>query len=151
VRSPANPLFRALLSSALLTVACDKAPSDLREWKPDDHDHTDEQQKGRAVPAGVKAKPQPQASASASPLVTLVEVTWRNQCAPCHGMLGHGDGPQGPMVHAPNLTLADWQAKVSDQQIAQVILSGKNRMPKFDFPPDVMAGLVARIRASKGL
>ena len=54
------------------------------------------------------------------------------------------------MVHAPNLTLAEWQAKVTDDQIAEVIRNGKNRMPKFDFPADVVGGLVARIRASKG-
>lgn len=54
------------------------------------------------------------------------------------------------MVHAPNLTLSEWQAKMTDQQIADVIRNGKNRMPKFDFPADVVAGLVARIRASRG-
>lgn len=54
------------------------------------------------------------------------------------------------MVHATNLTLPEWQAKVTDQEIAEVIRNGKNRMPGFEFPPDVMAGLVARIRASKG-
>jgi hypothetical protein len=54
------------------------------------------------------------------------------------------------MVQAPNLTLPDRQAKLTDEQIAEVIRNGKNRMPKFDFPPDVLAGLVARIRASKG-
>jgi cytochrome c oxidase cbb3-type subunit 3 len=54
------------------------------------------------------------------------------------------------MMRATNLTLAEWQSKVSDQEIADVIRNGKNRMPKFDFPPDVVAGLVARIRAAKG-
>ena len=53
------------------------------------------------------------------------------------------------MVKAPDLTQADWQSKVTDEQIAQVITSGKNRMPKFDLPPDVVAGLVARIRSSR--
>ena len=92
----------------------------------------------------------PAASGSASPLLTLVEVTWRNQCSQCHGPLGRGDGPQGALVHAPDLTSAEWQAKVTDRQIAQLIVTGKNRMPKFEFPADVLAGLVARIRASKG-
>jgi mono/diheme cytochrome c family protein len=82
--------------------------------------------------------------------MTLVEVTWRNQCASCHGLIGRGDGPQGPMVHATNLTQPEWQAKVTDQDIADVIRNGKNRMPKFDFPPDVVAGLVARIRMARG-
>jgi hypothetical protein len=31
-----------------------------------------------------------------------------------------------------------------------VIAMGKNRMPKFELPADVLAGLVARIRAAKG-
>ena len=84
-------------------------------------------------------------------MVTLAEVTWRNQCAPCHGLLGRGDGPQGPMVHATDLTLPEWQAKMTDAQIASSIVNGKNRMPKFDFPPDVLRGLVLRIRAAGAL
>ena len=54
------------------------------------------------------------------------------------------------MVHAPDLTRPEWQGKVSNEDIAKVITTGKNRMPKFEFPPDVVAGLVSRIRASKG-
>jgi len=122
----------------------------MREWKADDHDRSDEQQKGQG-----RAAPPPRtaasAAANANPTVTLVEVTWKAQCGPCHGPIGHGDGPQGPMVHAPDLTLAEWQSKTTDQQIAQIISTGKNRMPKFDFPPEVLGGLVARIRAVKGL
>jgi mono/diheme cytochrome c family protein len=132
-------------SSAFVSASCSRAAADLREWKPDDHDRSDENQKGRAAPN----RTQPSASASANPMVTLAEVTWRTQCAPCHGLLGRGDGPQGALLHAPDLTLPDWQAKVTDMQIAQVIVTGKNRMPKFDFPPDVLSGLVARIRASR--
>jgi cytochrome c oxidase cbb3-type subunit 3 len=135
-----------ILGCSLLVAACGRAPADLREWKPEDHDRTEDMQKGRAVPAKAQVSP----SASANPLVTLVEVTWRNQCAACHGAIGHGDGPQGQLVHAPNLTLPEWQAKVTDAQIAQVITTGKNRMPKFELPPDVVGGLVARIRAAKG-
>jgi cytochrome c oxidase cbb3-type subunit 3 len=142
--------FVVTLSSALFAAACDKAPTDLREWKPDDHDRSDEQPKGRTQQARAPAQPQASAAASANPMLTLVEATWKTQCTPCHGLLGHGDGPQGPMVHAPDLTLPDWQNKTTDQQIAQTISTGKNRMPKFDFPPEVVSGLVARIRATKG-
>jgi mono/diheme cytochrome c family protein len=144
VRPPIRWLLVSTSVSAALLYACNRAPSDLREWKPDDHDRAEANQK-RQAPA-----PRGQQSAAPNPTLTLVEVTWRNQCAACHGPLGHGDGPQAPMVHAPNLTLPEWQAKVSDQQIAQAIVTGKNKMPKFDFPPDVVAGLVARIRAAKG-
>jgi cytochrome c oxidase cbb3-type subunit 3 len=136
--------FFISLSAAL--SACDRPPTDLREWKPDDHDRAESPQNRQVAPA----KADGQRGAAANPTLTLVEVTWRNQCAACHGAVGRGDGPQGPMVHAPNLTLADWQAKVSDQQIARAIVTGKNKMPKFDFPSEVVAGLVARIRASKG-
>jgi mono/diheme cytochrome c family protein len=141
-----RPILIWTLCSALLAASCGRAPPDLREWKPDDHDRADENQKGRAAPP----RTQPSGSASANPLVTLVEVTWRSQCGQCHGALGRGDGPQGPLLHAPDLTAAEWQGKVTDAQIAQAIATGKNRMPKFDFRPDVLAGLVARIRASKG-
>jgi Cytochrome C oxidase, cbb3-type, subunit III len=116
----------------------------LREWKATDHDQADEQNPSRAAPP--KAAP----SASGNPALALTEVAWRKQCTPCHGPIGHGDGPQGPMVKAPDLTAAEWQAKTSDEQIRQVILNGKNRMPKFDLPPEIVTGLVARIRASKG-
>ena len=90
---------------------------------------------GRAAPPPRTAA---SAAAAANPTVTLVEVTWKAQCGPCHGPIGHGDGPQGPMVHAPDLTLAEWQSKTTDQQIAQTISNGKNRMPEFDFPPEVV-------------
>jgi mono/diheme cytochrome c family protein len=133
---------------AFLGGACDSAPPDLREWKAGDHDRV-EQPSGQAARPS-RLSPAPSSSAAANPTVTLVEVTWRNQCASCHGPIGRGDGPQGPMVHATNLTLAEWQSKVTDEQIAEAIRSGKNRMPKFDFPPEVIAGLVARIRVAKG-
>jgi hypothetical protein len=145
-----RPSIFLTLSSVLFAAACNRTPSDLREWKADDHDRSDEQQKGRAAPPS-RARTSASAAASADPTVTLVEVTWKAQCTPCHGPLGRGDGPQAPMVHAPDLTLAEWQGKTTDQQMAQIISTGKNRMPKFDFPPEVLNGLVARIRATKGL
>jgi len=132
-----------LCGGLTLLAACNRHPADLREWKVDDHDRGEEQQKGRAAPPPRVA---PQGSANPDPTATLVEVTWRNQCASCHGMAGRGDGPQGPMVHASDLTRADWQSSVSDEQIVATIQNGKNRMPKFDFPAQVLTGLVARIR-----
>jgi mono/diheme cytochrome c family protein len=153
VRLPRLSL-RLFLGAALLPAlgaaisACDSPAPDLREWKAADHDKADQPQ-GQAA-RGPRLSPAPSSSAAANPTQTLVEVTWRNQCASCHGLIGRGDGPQGPMVHATNLTLPEWQAKVTDQDIADAIRNGKNRMPRFDFPPDVLAGLVARIRAAKG-
>jgi cytochrome c oxidase cbb3-type subunit 3 len=51
------------------------------------------------------------------------------------------------MVQAPDLTRADWQAKVTDGEMAATIRNGKNRMPRFDLPDPVLRGLVARIRS----
>lgn len=56
----------------------------------------------------------------------------------------------GPMVQAPDLTREDWQAKVTDGDIASVIQNGKGKMPKFEIPADVVSGLVARVRAVRG-
>ena len=71
-------------------------------------------------------------------------------CSTCHGPLGHGDGPQGALVKAPDLTRSDWQAKVSDEEIAARIKGGKGLMPPNDLPDSTIKGLVARIRALRG-
>ncbi len=71
-------------------------------------------------------------------------------CNTCHGPMGHGDGPQGSLVKAPDLTRPDWQAKVTDEEIAARIRSGKGLMPPNDLPDSTIKGLVARIRALRG-
>ena len=53
------------------------------------------------------------------------------------------------MFRAPDLTRADWQARVSDQEILETIRKGRNKMPAFDLPEPVLKGLVQRIRASR--
>jgi Cytochrome C oxidase, cbb3-type, subunit III len=136
-------IWRLTLVMVVVAGGCDRTPPDVREWKATDHDRADEKGTSRSAPS--RAQP----NGSANPNTILVDVTWRTQCTPCHGLLGRGDGPQGPMVRAPDLTAADWQAKVSDQQIAATILNGKNKMPRFDLPADVVTGLVTRIRAAQ--
>ncbi len=54
------------------------------------------------------------------------------------------------MVNAPDITRDDLLSKVTDDEIAAQIRNGKNRMPKFDLPDQVVQGLVARIRANRG-
>ena len=80
----------------------------------------------------------------------LVETAWAQTCSACHGPLGKGDGPQGSLVKAPDLTSPEWQAKVTDEEIAARIRSGKGLMPPNDLPDSTIKGLVARIRALKG-
>jgi cytochrome c oxidase cbb3-type subunit 3 len=132
------------LLSAPALAACDRAPSDAdaKVWTPSDH----LEEKGR-LPSGAQG---PQTKGDAGDARTLIELTWRNQCASCHGAIGKGDGPNGPPLKATDLTKEEWQKGTSDAQIAQSIKNGKNRMPKFDLPDSVVQGLVARIRESKG-
>lgn len=127
-------------------AACDRPPSSdgLREWTLQDHDKKDN--------PGQQAPPQgPSPSSSQSQAQMLIELSWQQSCARCHGPVGHGDGPEGSLVKAPDLTDPDWQGKVSDADIEKQIHEGKGLMPKFDTLPDpVVQGLIARIRASRG-
>jgi cytochrome c oxidase cbb3-type subunit 3 len=79
-----------------------------------------------------------------------VELAWRNQCSTCHGPVGKGDGPQGPMFKAADLSSPEVQDKLQDADIVAAIKNGKGRMPRFDLPDDVVAGLVGRVRAFGG-
>lgn len=139
---PRRPV--ALVAAALaavLAAACDRPPSvGLQEWSPADHDGDKK--------AGVNPKQGARGDAGTTP--GLVELTWRSQCAVCHGAQGKGDGPQGSMFKAADLGSEDWQSKVTDEQIASTIVNGKGQMPKFDLPPDIVGGLVARIRSFRG-
>lgn len=119
---------------ALLGVGCGRGPT--REWTPEDHDNASPNPPAKADPAEAQAQ--------------LIDVSWSRQCAVCHGPGGHGDGPNGPMVQAPDLTRAEWQSSVNDEQIARVIREGKGRMPRFDLPPAIVAGLVQRVRQLRG-
>lgn len=122
----------------MLAVACDRPPSvELREWTAADHEG--EKKSASSAKQGEKG------DAGGTP--ALVEIAWRNQCASCHGPGGKGDGPQGAMFKAADLTKDEWQNKMKDEEIAAVITNGKGRMPKFDLPPDVVKGLVARVRS----
>ena len=138
------PLSYAFLASLALSVSfalgCDRAPSTdgLKEWTPADHDG---ERKG-ATNQG------PKTDAGGAP--ALVELTWRNQCQSCHGPGGHGDGPQGAMFKASDLSREDWQSKTKDEEIGAVIVNGKGRMPKFELPVEIVNGLVVRIRSFRG-
>ena len=123
------------------SFACDRAPpaDSLKEWTAADHD-------GEKRAPG--ANQGPKGDGGGAP--ALVEITWRNQCSSCHGPVGHGDGPQGPMFKAADLSNPELQDKIKDEEMITSITNGKGRMPKFDLPPDVVKGLVARIRSFRG-
>jgi len=127
-------------------VGCEGPPAadSLKEWTPSDHHSQDDDkvasgaQVSGAAPKGAGGDAQ------------LVDIAWRQQCTSCHGPMGKGDGQMGPMVQAPDLSREDWQAKVTDAEMAAIIKSGRNRMPKFDLPDTVLRGLVARVRSLRG-
>jgi len=124
----------------LFVFRAGRPSGELREWTAADHDQ----------PAG--AQPAPNRPKGAKPNTqdgSLVEMAWTKSCATCHGRSGRGDGPQGAMVKAPDLTRASWQEKVTDDEIVQTIRKGRNSMPAFDLPPNVVQGLVQRIRANR--
>ena len=126
--------------------ACDRAPSadNLPSWSAADHDQAPGQ--GKASNQGARGD----AGGAGGGVAMMVEVTWRNQCLTCHGPTGHGDGPQGAMFKAQDLSKAEWQDKVKDEEVALAIKNGKGRMPRFDLPDDVVNGLVTRIRSFRG-
>ncbi len=140
----------ALLVAAFLgpvtLLACDRAPSgaSLKEWSAADHD-------GEKKTGGPTGKQGARGASDAGGAAMLVEATWQSQCATCHGPGGHGDGPQGPMVRAEDLSKDAWQAGIDDAQIEASIRNGKGKMPKFDkLPDEVVKGLVARVRSFRG-
>jgi mono/diheme cytochrome c family protein len=133
-----------LVGALVGSIGCESPPSAaaLQQWTPADHHSTDDDKLG----------PQRQAP-EANPgdgVAQLVDITWRQQCTNCHGPAGRGDGQMGPMLHAPDLSRAEWQSVVTDAELSATIKNGKNRMPKFDLPDVVLQGLVARIRSLRG-
>lgn len=145
-------MFLRVVAAVFLTslVACDRAPSasGLPEWSPQDHDRKEESARaaqGQAPQgAGKPRNPSP-----ADEAAQLAELTWTTQCNQCHGALGKGDGPNGPMVKAPDLTRAEWQDRVKDAEMAATIHAGKGQMPKFDLSEPVTSALIRRIRKNR--
>ncbi len=124
---------------AVLSFGCSR--TDKREWNASDHDQPEEQA-GQQPAATPPSNPQPAAAADTD--------VWNAACASCHGPGGKGDGPAGASVRATDLSSPSWQAKVSDQQVIDVIKKGRGRMPAFaTLPEPALGALVKRIRTFK--
>jgi cytochrome c oxidase cbb3-type subunit 3 len=121
--------------------ACNEQPADLREWRVADHDHTDKPNSGQ-----VQVDPNDAGQQAPPGLEDVTIVAWQQNCTRCHGQLGRGDGPQGPMVKATNLTDPTWQDSVSDQQIARSIKEGKGAMPASNLPDSTIEKLTKLVR-----
>jgi cytochrome c oxidase cbb3-type subunit 3 len=128
----------------LLALACNERPSDLREWKPSDHG---QEESPNAAAQQNQVDPTKEAANAIPGLEDVTIVAWQQNCTQCHGQLGRGDGPRGPMLKATNLSDPAWQSARTDEQIAQVIKLGKGLMPSFQQLPDVtIAKLVMLVR-----
>src|SRR5437867_6614329 len=68
-------------------------------------------------------------SAHESP-ASAAELDARN-CVKCHGKDGRAKGIKGKSSGARNLADPEWQDRVSDERIYNVISNGKGRMPAF--------------------
>lgn len=130
--------FLFLLPAA---VACNDRPSDAREWRPADHGHTDNPSSGQ-----VQVDPKDAGAPAVQGLEDVTIVAWGQNCTPCHGELGRGDGPRGPMLKATNLSDPAWQSSRTDQEIAASIKLGKGAMPAFNLPDVTIVNLVSLVR-----
>lgn len=127
----------------LAPAACDQSPPDLREWKPSDHDHTTNPGQDQ-VEGGPDAGMEPELAAHG--LTEVAMVAWQQNCVRCHGTFGRGDGPQGPMVRASDLSNARWQASVTEDDIAKIIHDGRGLMPAFPLPDATLKPLAHLVR-----
>ena len=134
-------LASLLAALSLTSLACNDTPADLRPWRVSDHDHT-------ANPNADQVQVTDAGSAEAANhgLDDVTIVAWQQNCTSCHGALGRGDGPQGQLLHAADLSRPDWQATVTDGAIASIIRTGRGKMPAFNLPDATIGRLVALIR-----
>src|ERR1700686_4451763 len=72
---------------------------------------------------------------------------FKAKCALCHGEDGSGNTPTGKALKAKDLRAEETQKK-SDEEIAEVITKGRNKMPAFaqKLKPDQIQQLVAYVR-----
>jgi mono/diheme cytochrome c family protein len=56
---------------------------------------------------------------------------YNKKCAECHGKDGRAKSFRGKLLHARDLTDAEWQQRVSDERIYNSISNGKGKMPAF--------------------
>ncbi|HVR19127.1 MAG TPA: cytochrome c [Polyangiaceae bacterium] len=132
----------AALGLFLALVGCNSAPGDLRTWRAEDHDHTTNPGQDQVV-AGPDAGPSPELARVGLDEVTVI--AWGQNCTRCHGRVGRGDGPQGPMFKATDLSNPSWQRSVTDEGIANTIKTGRGQMPPFASLPDSTVKSLVRL------
>ena len=102
----------------------------------------------------------PAAKASSADASAEAKEIFATRCFTCHGASGAGDGPgSSGLTPAPrNFQDPAWQAEVSDEHIANIIMYGGSAVgrsptmpgnPDLSAKPDVVAALVAYVRGLK--
>ena len=93
-------------------LACGKGASELREWRPDDHQ----------PPPAVMPEGQGAAQESGDPNARAAAALFSMRCASCHGEHGRGDGSgRPPGAQVPDFGNQAFQDARSDQQLHDVI------------------------------
>lgn len=83
---------------------------------------------------------------------------WQERCTNCHGERGFGNGPGARVLDPKPRVLADssWQAQVTDEHIAGVIVNGGQSVgksplmaanPDLARKPEVLTALVELVRS----
>jgi len=132
-----------VLLPLLVALGCNAAPSDRREWRATDHDHTDNPGSDQVV-GGADAGMAGELAQHGLNEVTLV--AWQQNCVRCHGQIGRGDGPQGRMTRAIDLTNPEFQKSITDDQILKTLREGRGLMPAFPLPETTLRSLVQLVR-----
>lgn len=139
-RASWRPLV-ALAALATIAAACDRSEEGLREWSPQDHDH-------QTTPsAGQVDASQQRPALEEHGISDVILASWKQNCVTCHGPVGRGDGPQGPMVRPPDFTNPVWQKNAMDDHMRRTITKGRGAMPGFaHLPEETVDGLIRLIR-----
>lgn len=115
-----------------------------------------------AVAFGCSKKEESATSSTSAPVAINQEAQdiFKQRCSTCHGEDGKGSGPAGASLNPKprDFTDAAWQGSVKDDDLKKVIAKGgpaigKSALmppnPDLDSKPEVVDGLVAKVRSFK--
>lgn len=69
--------------------------------------------------------------ASQSSKIKEAKKVFKQNCVKCHGTDGTGNTTQGKTIGASNLTDPEWQERVEDKRLINIIKHGRGEMPAF--------------------
>ncbi len=90
-----------------------------------------------SAPPPTGTKPSPPTVSGDSAAAGAARQLYASTCAMCHGPEGRGDGPAAASISAPLRDYSDpaWQASVTDDQLAEIIVKGGQAVGKSPFMP----------------